>query len=313
MFTQAIVFQLSPDLVIDDQALQQAFADCTLKPVGPLELASAGFVSPFGGEAEALVHQVQRCILLAVGREERILPSGVVNDELTRRLKAIEEKEGRTPGGRTRKRIKDEVITDLMPRAFTKRSRVEAYFDLDRSLLVVATTSRKVAENVVSEIRRALGSFPALPLHTESAPVSVLTDWLADAATLPDSLSYGDECVLKSFGGDGDTAKLAKHDLTSEEVLKHLTSGKHCHQIGLSFDDRLSVVVDEKLTLRKLKLLALNIEKLEAEDPESIEQEIDARFALFTGEFGSFLDTLFKAMRVSPQQASKAEPAAQAA
>jgi recombination associated protein RdgC len=313
MFTQAIVFQLPPNLVYDDQSLQAAFTECALKPVGPLELFSAGFVSPFGGDSEAMVHQVGRCILLAVGREDRILPSGVVNDELERRLKAIEEKEGRRPGGRTRKRIKDEVITDLMPRAFTKRSCVEAYIDRDRALLVVDTTSRKVAENVVSEIRRAVGSFPALPLYSESAPVSVLTDWLSDAAALPDSLSYGDECVLKSFGGDGDTAKLAKHDLTSEEVLKHLAAGKHCHQIGVSFDDRLSAVVDEKLTLRKLKLIGLSVEKLEAHDAETLEQEIDARFALFTGEFGSFLDTLFKAMRVSRPQAANAEPAAQAA
>lgn len=313
MFTQAIVFQLPADLVVDPDALQAAFTESALKPVGPLELCSAGFVSPFGGEAEALVHQVGKCLLLAVGREERILPAGVVHDELERRLREIEEKEGRRPGGRTRKRIKDEVVTDLLPRAFTRRTRVDAYIDQARALLVVATTSRKVAESVASEIRRALGSFPALPLHTQSAPVAVLTDWLADAGSLPANLSYGDECVLKSFGGDGDTAKLAKHDLTSEEVVKHLASGKHCHQIGVSFDDRLSAVVDEKLTVRKLKLLSINVEKLEAQDADTIEQEIDARFALFTGEFGSFLDTLFAAMRVVPAEPARAEPATAAA
>jgi recombination associated protein RdgC len=118
-------------------------------------------------------------IWLTVGGEDRLLPGAVVNDMLAKKLEEIEQKEGRKPGGRTRKRIKDELITDLLPRAFVKPSRTDALLDLEHGVVVVDTSSRKSGENVVSEIRRALGSFPALPLNAEVAPRSVLTGWIA--------------------------------------------------------------------------------------------------------------------------------------
>src|SRR5690606_36576818 len=128
--------------------------------------------------------------------EDRLLPGAVVNGMLARKLDEIEQKEGRKPGGRTRKRIKDELITDLMPRAIIKPSRTDALLDLEHGIAVIDTSSRTSAENVCCEIRRALGSCPALPLNAEVAPRSILTGWVA-GEPLPDGLSIGDECELR--------------------------------------------------------------------------------------------------------------------
>ena len=64
---------------------------------------------------------------------------------------------------------------ELLPRAFVRPGRTDALLDLEHGLCVVDTSSRKSGENVVSEIRHALGSFPALPLNAEVAPRAVLT------------------------------------------------------------------------------------------------------------------------------------------
>ena len=134
----------------------------------------------------------------------------MVNDLLQKKLAEIEEKEGRKPGGRTRKRLKDELITELLPRAFVRPVRSDALLDGQLGVIAVDTSSRKSAENVVSEVRRALGSFPALPLNAEVAPRAILTGWLAGDA-LPDGLALGDECELRDPTDTGAVVKMPAH------------------------------------------------------------------------------------------------------
>src|SRR5690606_39221836 len=67
---------------LDLSGLDEHLAECTLKPVGGLELSSRGFVSPFGRDAEALSHRIDDAIWLTVGGEDKILPAAVVNDLL---------------------------------------------------------------------------------------------------------------------------------------------------------------------------------------------------------------------------------------
>jgi DNA recombination-dependent growth factor C len=52
------------------------------------------------------------------------------------------------------------------------------------------------------------------------------------------------------------------------------------------------------LILRKLKLQDVAKEDLKNQDIESMEQEMDANFALMQGEFGLVFDVLAKAFKV---------------
>src|SRR3546814_8058981 len=61
-------------------ALDPPLAECALKPVGPMELSTRGFVSPFGRDEGVLSHRVGDCIWICLGGEEKILPSAVVNE-----------------------------------------------------------------------------------------------------------------------------------------------------------------------------------------------------------------------------------------
>ena len=115
---------------LDFSQLDELLPEAALKPVGPLELSSRGFISPFGRGEEALSHRINDAIWLSVGGEDKILPGAVVNDLLQKKLQEIEQKEGRKPGGKTRKRLKDDLLHELLPRAFVKPSRTDALIDL---------------------------------------------------------------------------------------------------------------------------------------------------------------------------------------
>ena len=235
---------------------------------------------------------------LTVGGEERLLPGSVVNDMLAKKLAEIEKKEGRKPGGRTRKRLKDELIVDLLPRAFIKPTRTDALLDLQHGLAVVDTSSRKSAENVVSEIRRALGSFPALPLNAEVAPRSILTGWLA-GEPLPDGLTLGDECELRDPMEHGAVVKCQRMELLGDEINKHLESGKQVTRLALNLDDHVSFVLGEDLVIRKFKLLDGAVDSLENTEREDLRAELDARFALMSAEVKRLFTVLESALKLS--------------
>ncbi|HOV95984.1 MAG TPA: recombination-associated protein RdgC [Thermomonas sp.] len=295
-FRNLTLFRFPSSLDVSD--LESQLAECALKPVGPLELSSRGFITPLGQHGDQFCQRQDAALWLAIGGEDKLLPGAVVNDLLQKKLASIEEKEGRKPGGRTRKRLKDELITELLPRAFVRPVRTDALMDTQLGVIAVDTSSRKSGESVVSEVRRALGSFPALPLNAEVAPRAILTGWIA-GDPMPDGLSLGDECELRDPTDTGAVVKIQRMELSGDEIRKHLEAGKQATRLALVLDDHVSFVIGEDLIVRKFKLLDGAVDQLEASDGDDIVAELNARFALMAGEFKRLFTVLEAAFKLS--------------
>ncbi|MEO8365441.1 MAG: recombination-associated protein RdgC [Pseudoxanthomonas sp.] len=299
-FRNLTVFRFPTTL--DFSQLDSLLPEMILKPVGALDMSSRGFVPPFGRGDDVLAHRSSDALWLTVGGEDKILPGSVVNDLLAKKLAEIEEKEGRKPGGRTRKRMKEDLVHELLPRAFVKSSRTDAMLDLEHGFIAVDTSSRKNAETVVSELRNAMGSFPALPLNAEVAPRSILTGWIA-GEPLPEGLALGEECELKDAMDGGAVVKCQNQDLQGDEIAKHLEAGKQVTRLALTLDDHLSFVLGEDLVIRKLKFLDGAVDQLENTEREDLRAELDARFALMSGEVKRLFVVLEAALKLSKAEA----------
>ena len=291
-FRNLTLFRFSPTVATDLDRLDDALAEHRLRPCGPLEMSTRGFLPPVGrGDDAPLTHAVKQCTLVHVGGEDKILPAAVINDELQRKVQKIAEEEDRKIGGRERKRMKDDILTELLPRAFTRTSRMAAYVDKTHGWLVLDTSSRKSAENALTQMREALGSFPAVPLAPEEGPRALMTDWLANG-TLPAGLSLGDEVELRDPAtATGAIAKCRRQDLDAEEIKEHLRNGKQVFQLGLVFDDRMSFVLGEDLIVRKLKFLDVVLDDM-GDSQQDAAAEADASFALLTLELQRLFDKL---------------------
>lgn len=275
--------------------LNAALQGEALKPIGAMELFRWGFVPALG---EAYAHRVGNACHITLGGEEKLLPAAVVNDLLRKKLAEVEEREGRSPGGRARKRIKEQLIAELLPRAFVQPCRLDAWFDFDRNFIAVDTSSRRASELLVSSVRVATGSFPALPLNAETAPRAILTGWLA-GEPLPAGLSLGDECELRDPSDKGAVVKVQHLELAASEVQQHLEAGRQCTRLALVLDDHVSFVLGEDLVIRKLRFLDGAVEALESSERDDLNAELDARFALMAGEVGRLFDLLEVALKLS--------------
>ena len=297
-FRNLSLFRFNPSLKKSFDNIDDALAECALKPVGPLEQMSRGFVSPFGRDQPALSHRVGPALWLTLGGEDRLLPSSVINDEVQRKLAQLEQREGRKLGGRARKRLKEDVVHELLPRAFVRPSRLNASIDRAQGVVAVDTSSRKAAEGFLTELRHALGSFPALPLNAELSPRALLTGWIA-GEPLPAGFALGDECELKDPVDGGAIVKCQRQELLGDEIRKHLESGKQVSRLALVFDDHVSFVLGEDLVLRKLKFLDGAVDQLENTERDSLNAELDARFALMSAELARLFTALEKALKLS--------------
>ena len=302
MFFRNLTFFRFPTAV-DFSQIDALLPEAKLKPVGPLEMSSRGFVSPFGGhdgghEEAPLSHRVGSALWLTVGGEDKLLPGAVVNDRLARKIADMEEKEGRKPGGRLRKQMKDDLLHELLPAAFVRPSRTDTMLDLQRGFIAVDTPSRKSAENVVSQIRGVLGSFPALPLNAQVNPRSVLTGWVK-GEPMPEGLGLGEECELRDAIDGGAVIKVANMELQSDEIAKHLEMGMQVTRLALNLDDHVTFVFGEDLVVRKLKFLDGALDQLENTDTDGLRAELDARFALMPGEVARLFDVLETAFKLS--------------
>jgi recombination associated protein RdgC len=282
-FRNLALFRFSKSSAKSLKSLATKISGRRLRPCGAIELATEGFISPYGRDEDVLLHELGKFALLTVAREEKLLPNTVVSEELAARLKKIGEKTGKKIGSAERKRLKEEVLTDLLPRAFTRLSKRNAYLDTEQGWLAVDTASRKAAEGCATLIREAMGSFPALPLVPQESPRVLMTDWLT-RQKLPAGLTLGDECELRDSADGGAAVRCRRQDLESDEIREHLKSGKQVFQLGLVFQDRLGFSLDEDLVVRKLRFLDLVQDELGDIESDSAMAELDAHFALMTLE-----------------------------
>lgn len=282
-FKNLSLYRLPEEFVLEATQLETALATQPLKPVGTQELRSQGFVTPYPPGFEQLLHAGSGAALIELGTEERVLPSAVVRAALRERIEAYRNKLGRTPGKRVRDQLKDEVLQELLPRAFVKPGRCAAYIDQQSRLLVVDSGSDKPGEAIGTKLREALGSFAAEPVATEESVGGLLTRWLLEGKG-EGGFELGDEVELKDPLDTRAVVKVRKHDLALEEVREHARQGKRVTQLALIFDNRLAFTLDEKFKLRKLKFLDLVEEELGDIAGADAVAELDARFTLMVLE-----------------------------
>jgi len=281
-FRNATMFRFGEDAAKSMHTLAERFAVIGLREPGPMELATAGFVPVCTiGADKVFARFCGNSALFCVGFRARMLPNDVVADETNRRVDAILAGGG-TVGHKHRKAIREEVISELLPQAFIRQTRVRAYMDLDAGWLVIDTASRKVAESVVAQVRDALGTFRCTPLTPEESVRQTMTNWLV-AGKLPADVVLGDECDLMDPSEGGSKWNGRRADLETDEVREHLSSGMQVFRLGLQYAERVSFVLGEDLVVRKLRFLDSALDDLG--EPEDAQAELDARFALMRLEF----------------------------
>ncbi|MBM1182694.1 recombination-associated protein RdgC [Pseudomonas lundensis] len=295
-FKNLLIYRLTQDLPFDAQVLETALATKLARACSSQELATYGFVAPFGkGEDAPLVHVSQDFLLIAARKEERILPGSVVRDALKEKVEEIEAEKMRKVYKKERDQLKDEIIQAFLPRAFIRRSATFAAIAPKQGLILVNASSPKRAEDLLSTLREVVGSLPVRPLAVKVAPSATMTEWVKTQKAA-ENFFVLDECELRDTHEDGGIIRCKRQDLTSDEIQLHLSTGKVVTQLSLAWQDKLSFVLDDKLVVKRLKFEDLLQDEAEQNGGDDDLGQQDASFTLMMLTFGEFLPQLFEAL-----------------
>jgi len=294
MFKNARLFRLQAPFGLDAAGLEVQLANRSFRPCGPVETATLGWAPPLGEDTTALVHSISGCLLLCARKQERLLPSAAVAEAVDERISEVETREARDVGRPERRRIKEQIVNEMLPRAFTRSRRTLLYIDTQSGWLVVDSASERQAEDVVSLLRQTLGSLPAKPAVATRPVSDILTTWLLTGES-PVDFTPADTCELRDPQEGTGVIRCSGQDLGSEEILNHLRAGKRVVKLALDWDQRLSFVLAGDLSLKRLGYDTSLLD--ENDDGQEPADRLDAEFAIMAlqlRELISRLDSIFE-------------------
>lgn len=295
-FRNARVFRFTKPFDISAEALEEKLQGDAFKPCGPQETTRQGWVPPLGKHSDMLVHSTNGYHLIALRKEDKILPGSVVKEIVEERSEAIEIEQSRKVRRKEKDEIKEQVMLEMLPQAFSKNRRSFAYLAPQDGLLVVDAGSSKQAEDLASFLRKSLGSLPVRPPAVEQAPAFTFTGWLNESIDLPGTIELGTECELKDPSEDGGVVRCKGLDLKAVEIRNHLDAGMQVTKLSLTWEDNLSFVLDEELGIKRLKFGDTLQEKLDDVDADDAAARFDAAFALMTLELARLIPGLLEAL-----------------
>lgn len=255
------------------------------------EPMSRGWVPP--RKDGALVAAVDNCWLIALCVEERLLPASVVSEEVAKEVAKLTESQGHAPGRKQLRELKERTVERLLPKAFTRKKVTRAWIDPKGGWFCIDASSRSKADALIEHLRHCLDNFPLMPLNTQTSPASAMADWLA-GGDAPDGYTIDRDCELKACGEEKKAVAYKRHPLADEvgdEIKAHIAAGKMPTKLALTWDDRLSFVITEKLELKRLTIPDILKEQAE-QSAEDAEEQFDADFAIISGEIKRLLPSI---------------------
>ena len=295
MFKNALIYRITEwDRTalssLEDRLAAGRFTEC-----GATQPESAGWVQPRGEKHNSLMESVGGQLILQLCVERKAVPSSVIKTQLQARLDKIEQDTGRRPKGKMAKELKEEIVQDLLPRAFPKRSSNLVWIDHKAGLVVINAGSIKSAERIVTLLVAALGGGVVLrPINTQLSPATAMAEWLKTKEA-PPFFTIDRECELKQPDSEKATVRYARHTLDIDEVAEHITQGKLPTQLAMTWNSRVSFVLNEALVIKKIKLLDVVLEGSSAPTGKD-DGGFDADVAISTGELRLLLPDLIDAL-----------------
>ena len=291
-FRNLRLYRLPAGLKLDLAGLEALLARRPLARCGSFEMASRGWVFP--RQDGAFVHAVERQWLLALGVEQKLLPATVIRQTAQERAAAIEAEQGRKVGRREMRDLVERVTEELLPKAFSQRRTTWAWLDPAHGWLAVDAGSDARADEFMETLLSTVDNLAPRPLQTQVSPMSAMTDWLASGEA-PAGFTLDSDLELRAASESQSAIRYVHHDIGGPEVAAHIGAGKVVTKLGMTWNDKVSFVLTDKLHLKRLAFLDILKEQAEKAG-ETADEQFDADFALMAGELAQLFGDLLTAL-----------------
>lgn len=289
-FKNLRVYKIPAHWALSPADIESALQTCAHVPLMPSQAVGHGWAPIFD---DKLLHVVGQQMLVSLTTDKKLLPSSVIKPAIAEQVKKFTHEVGRKPGKKAKQEIVEDVIAGLLPKAFTATTKTLAWIDPVNGWLVVNTASSAHADTLVRTLVKSFERLPLETLHLSQDPMVVMTHWLAHDAA-PAGFTVDRDVELRSPDASKSTVRYSRHNLDRDDLRQHITSGKYCTRLSLTWADRISFVMHDKFVIKGVVVLDL-LKEDRADGFADEREEFDADFTLMAGELNGMLTALLAA------------------
>lgn len=288
-FKQASIFQFTRPLKMDQQALSDALSPLSFTPCLPSLPSSIGWVSPIEQTDGTLVYGSKRYWMICLQFEEKLLPASIIRQAMEEKIAEIEQKEARVVRGKEKQSLKDEITQTLLPKAFTKKSRVHAYIDLEHQWLIINSNTPAKVERFTAFLKRALTAIDFKSPDIKK-PTAVMTNWLKEKE--PEEFGIGQSGVLQDPQQQRRVIRCQHQDLSANGIQSLLKEGCEISQLALAWKDQVQFVLTSEFSLRGIQFQDAVVALSKSDFTETSQQRFDADFVIMTEVLTQMIEDL---------------------
>jgi len=240
------------------QAMEAALEKNRFVPCEPSQAQSVGWVEPRGIGSGPLVESVNGQYLLQLMVEEKMLPAEVVKRRLLEVCDKIEKDSGRRPGRQYQRELKEQIIQELLPYAFARRSGIRVWIEPGNRWILVEATSQSSAGLAITALVKTFEGLAVREMNTRKSATSVMTDWLIHEAPHPFSIEM--DCELRSDAVMRPLVRHSRMPVDTDEIKSHIEQGMQPCRLALNWAGRVGFVLTHDLKVRGIHFFAIVFE-----------------------------------------------------
>ncbi len=302
-FKQVQLFQLTDALRLSTEQLIEKLTPLAFTSCLPSMPLSMGWVSPVDEDGAPLARAGNGCIMLCLQIEEKILPASVVRQEVMDKIKHIEATEGRKVYQKQKLSLKDEVTLTLLPRAFSKFTRLYAYIDTRNQWLVIGSTHEKKTEQFLSLFKKCVTEKVHAFDLKKLAPA--ITYWLKNQ-NYPKAFSIEKACKLQDPNQQNRVVRCQQQDLFANGIQSFIKEGYEAKQLALCWQDHIKFVLVDNFSLQSIRFEDQVIAEANEMEAETRQQQFDADFLIMTEILSVLLKDLLQAFLPAVEKSEEA-------
>lgn len=273
-FNNAIIFKFEQNEAGD---LNEALIEEALKPCPPHARFIYGWVPAFDQE---MVHEVAGASLICLGKEERILPRGVINKLLKEKIQQIETQQGRPIKRAEKSQMAEDLEFELLPKSFCVLKKQQAMLDTVSGRLIINSSSANQAAQLTSFLRKTVSGINIEPIALPENLALRFAEWIHSPDTLPAEFQLASDCLLFSLDDEKKRVHCKGYELPAEEILTLLGQGMATAEISLIWKERIQFTLTQDFIFKRLKCLDYLVD--EFNESSELEEEYQRRDAALT-------------------------------
>ena len=293
---KATVYDIAPQWQPDLEQAQQAMADRAFVECSLSQEFSVGWVPPREPNAPHL-ESVNGHWLAKLQIETRTVPAQAIKKAVDAKAAEIETTQGRQPGKKERRQLKEDCRLELLPTIPSKTDSVRVWIDHKTRKLVLETTVSTKLDAVITELVKSLTDFAVTPLKTDIAAKTAMSTWLATGEG-PEGFSLGKDCELRASDDSGTAIRYKRHPLVNDEIVGHIAKGMVPATLAMCWDDRVSFELTDKLHLKKI---TFSNDVLKSYGDRKAADDFDAEATILTSELTLVIEGLLKSLTLGSE------------